>query len=178
METVLIESAPIDLTERVDVARNTDLFKAIFLSSSESESEEENTQEPEDRNITLRNNVLTDQLLPKIKPTKDGILSNVDFTQFKKPETTEIQAQSEAEETVVMESNAKIEDDLTYGPRLPTKVLPSARNESLPVAAECNNVEEWVEKDEFGKQKGSNKHKKKHKKEHKKKHKHRREKKK
>lgn len=173
-EETIESPAPIDITERVDVARNTDLFKAIFLSSS-SESESEVEEETEDRSAALRNNILTDQLIPKITPTKEGILSNVDFSQFKKPEVLNTVEQSREEQR--MEEAVVEMDDSTYGPRVP-KVFPTTSGSAAVSVNSESNIEEWVEKDEAEKRKSNGKHKKKHKKEHKKKHKHKHEKKK
>ncbi|KAB0792629.1 hypothetical protein PPYR_14588 [Photinus pyralis] len=143
---------PIDETERVDVSKNADLFKAVFLSSGESESEgeERDDEKEKERNEQLTASVVSEPLVPKIRPIKEGILSNI---QFKKREPVENKSR-------VPEANPDM-----YGPQLPvTKV--SVQNNIMSVT---HSDDEWVEKDEVGKEK---KHKKKHKKEkHRKKHK-------
>lgn len=176
----------IDLTEKVDVAKNTDLFKAIFLDSSESESEDEKEEhENRTRSETLKATVLNDSLLPKIKTKKDGILSNVDFSQF----STATLPTANAATATANTSNTSLEvpdnagvsldagktngsaDDLSYGPKPPQTLVNTNRiTSSFPVE---ENIDEWIEKDrEEG---SSHKHKKKNKKEkheHKRKHKH------
>lgn len=181
------EATPvIDLTERIDIAKNTDLFKAIFLSSSESEGEEEEKEEVENSNRTelLKNNVLTDNLVPKIKTRKEGILSNLDFSQFtsKPPEVVPESGNSEVVETGnVSKTPVESKDssnDLLYGPKIPQKIINNATNVNNFRVEESLDYE-WVEKDD--EKKSSHKHKKKNKKdkyEHKKKHKHKHEKKK
>lgn len=169
----------IDLTERVDVAKNTDLFKAIFLDSdSESEEEKEEPEEDKNKNETLKNNVLSDSLLPKIKTKKDGILSNLDFSKFapapSESSTNNLEASAS---TTNSEDTPKVDDsmsDLSYGPRVPQMFLNKTPITSFTVEV---SDDEWVEKGskDSKNKKNSHKHKKKHKKEkseHKKKHKH------
>lgn len=179
---------PVDITEKVDVAKNTDLFRAIFLSSSESESEEEELQEKEDQSVVLKANILTDQLVPKIKTKKDGILSNVDFTQFTAKvqqneniavEETELKEDKNKEleaTTTINTSAAAGQSILLYGPKIPEKII-SAK--AVPTLHVEENIGQWVEKN-CNQEVKLHKHKKKKKKEkheHKKKHKHKREKK-
>lgn len=164
----------IDLTERVDVAKNTDLFKAIFL-DSESENEEEEKEEQKDE--TLKTNVLSDALLPKIKAKKDGILSNLDLTQLAPVPVKNISESSSITHVVEdpnKKANESAQDDLSYGPKMPQMFINKTVNTSFIVE---DSDDEWVEKGSGnGKEKkSSHKHKKKHKKdkhEHKKKHKH------
>lgn len=179
---------PPDITERIDVAKNTDLFKAIFLSSDESDNEEEEVEKStEDRDAALRTAVLAEQLLPKIKPTKKGILSGIDLTEVNKQitdtgreENSKTGAVSEgvceASSSEVPGSNEPValknETEVSlYGPKLPDRIPSNFKQE---VVESVEDVGNWIEKDEVGKRK-SNKHKKKHKREkheHKKKHKH------
>lgn len=159
---------PLDITEKVDVAKNTDLFKAIFLSSSESESEEETEKDAEDRSTTLKTNILTDQLIPKIKTNKEGILSNIDFSKLTSPMEEE-RREKQPEPSI---TDKKCDDPSLYGPKLPDKISNAKSARSIQYIEE--NISEWIEKDEIERKK-SNKHKKKHKKEkhrHKSKHKH------
>lgn len=161
--------APLDITEKVDVAKNTDLFKAIFLSSSESESEEEADKSVEDRSIALKTNILTDQLIPKIKTNKEGILSNIDFSQLTSP--MEEEHKEKQPESAI--ADKQCDDPSLYGPKLPDKIN-NTNNKVHSTQHIEENISEWVEKDDTERKK-SNKHKKKHKKEkhrHKSKHKH------
>lgn len=163
----------IDLTDRVDVSKNTDLFKAVFLSSSESESEAEDVDDKEEkeRKEMLTANVVSEPLVPKIKSTREGILSNIDFSKFNSSiKTNEKNDKQNQDQT----DSANIEpvsdsDSNMYGPKLPA----STSNLKPSVIEEVKNNDEWVEKDSSGEK--HKKHKKKHKKEkdkHKKKHKH------
>lgn len=163
-------STVIDLTERVDVARNTDLFKAIFLDSESEGEEEKEKEEIQNKTETLKNTVLNDSLLPKIKAKKDGILANLDFSQLA-PAVSKIPSNSIQSST---SENSEKPDDLSYGPQMPLAIVNKTTNVSFTVEV---SDDEWVEKDsECSKEKKSvHKHKKKHKKdkhEHKKKHKH------
>ncbi|KRT84143.1 hypothetical protein AMK59_1895 [Oryctes borbonicus] len=173
-------TAPLDITEKIDVSKNIDLFKAVFLSSSESESEDEEKKEEEQKNREnlLKENILNDYLIPKIKNNKEGILSHIKFNPLFKNKVSETQDnelkdKEESEEGSI--SNNKVNEEIKvtrdpsiYGPVLPDKI-PSLTTTFIPDAI---SDEEWVEKDEVVKKK-SNKHKKKHKKEkhHKKEHK-------
>ncbi|CAG9828095.1 unnamed protein product [Diabrotica balteata] len=66
-----------DMTEKIGIEDKVDLFKAVFLSSSESEEEEEE-KEDEKKTEAYKETILSD-LVPKIKPLKQGILSNINF---------------------------------------------------------------------------------------------------
>lgn len=147
-----------------DITKNTDLFKAIFLSSSESEAEdedEEKEKEQKRKKDEILSNVLSDQLVPKIKPIKEGILSNIDFKAF--------QSSKASKETVSPETTSQPDPNI-FGPRLPTNKVAA----SIPPTAAGDrkevNDDEWVEKSEKRKEKKhkSHKHKKKHKHKHKK----------
>lgn len=174
LETTTETIKVIDLTEKVDVAKNTDLFKAIFL-DSESESEEEREQqEDQSKNETLKSNVLSDSLLPKIKAKKDGIFSNLDLSQLAPvPNKHDIEVVKPSAATVISE-NSNTLDDLSYGPRAPQMFISKTINTTFTVE---ESDDEWVEKgsENNTKKTNSHKHKKKKKKEkheHKKKHKH------
>lgn len=162
-----LESLPKDITEKVDVAQKLDLFKSVFLSSSESEDEEKTDI---DKIEELKANVLSESLIPKIKPIKEGILSNVNFHTFSNPKKI-IQEQTEREEQTPTTSNSteikKEVDVVSYGPALPNKRsdITSVTKVTFVVS---DSEDEWVEKSEDNKR---TKHKKKHKKEKHKKHK-------
>lgn len=146
-----------------DISKNTDLFKAIFLSSSESEAEDEDKEketEQKQKKDEILSNVLSDQLVPKIKPIKEGILSNIDFKAFQSTKASKEAVSSETPES----------DPNIFGPRLPTNKVTT----SIPPTAAGDRKEvdddEWIEKSEKRKEKKhkSHKHKKKHKHKHKK----------
>lgn len=154
---------PKDITEKVNVEENIDLFKEIFLSSSD-ESEEETESEKqkieiEQRVEEMKTNVMSDELLPKIKPRKEGILSNVNFMKFNQPnQINEIVNEHE------QDNNKSNDDESIYGPKLPQRVaLPINSNKAINVGAN-DNEDDWIEKSEINNKK-KNKHKKKHKKE-------------
>lgn len=172
-------TAVIDLTERVDVAKNTDLFKAIFLDSESESEEEKEDQEEENKNKSeaLKNNVLSDSLLPKIKAKEGGILSNLDFSKLAPASSKTITNHPEPSVSVsTSESIPEINDSAPdlYGPMVPQMFVNKTANISFTVQ---ESDDEWVEKDrqDSKEKKSSHKHKKKNKKnkdEHKTKHKH------
>ncbi|KAF5278842.1 hypothetical protein FQR65_LT03530 [Abscondita terminalis] len=155
----------VDLTERVDVSKNTDLFKAIFLSSDSESEDVVEEEEAAQRQEVLTTTVVSEPLVPKIKPMREGILSNITFSrpvrkeEKKVEEETMRQVEEEKKRQVEEETKRQAEEN-TYGPKLP--VAPVAT--SAIVVSDADNEDEWVEKG--AKQK---KHKKKHKKEKKKK---------
>lgn len=173
-------NGPIDLTERVDVAKNTDLFRAIFLDTSESENEDENeAEEDKAKSETLKNNVLSDNLLPKIKAKQGGVLSNIDFSQLTPAppalQTSNGTSLESSNNSIISVDDSKTNsstDDLSYGPKVPQMLANTNRNSASFRMEESDD--EWVEKGGEEK-KNSNKHKKKKKKDkydHKKTHKH------
>ncbi|KAJ8919813.1 hypothetical protein NQ315_006342 [Exocentrus adspersus] len=158
-----LAALPKDITEKVDVAQNIDLFKAVFLSSSESEDEDDNNKEQTESKIEeLKANVLSDSLIPKIKPIKEGILSNVDFLAFSKPvDSQPVISTSPASNDVEKEAEVG-----SYGPALPSKRTEVTNITKITVVP-SDSGDEWVERSDNPKK---NKHKK-HKKEKHKKHK-------
>lgn len=172
----------LDITDKVDVSKNVDLFKAIFLSSSESENEEEEeeSKKKDEKKEQMKTNVLSD-LIPKIKPIKQGILSGVNFHKFSlnKPTdtvstvTTPSVIENNKTDTnkpadVTNESKKQLED--LYGPKLPTH-LPKTMitNSILPSTTEISD--EWIEKEKINIKKSHKQKKDKKEKKHKKKHK-------
>ncbi|KAF5272733.1 hypothetical protein FQA39_LY07760 [Lamprigera yunnana] len=149
IEASVTEPSQIDHTDRVNVSKNIDLFKAVFLSSdSEDDDEEAMKVEEVQRKELLTATVVSEPLVPKIKSTKEGILSNINFSH------TFSRKVVDKSETPSKEVH---QEDSTYGPRLPSVLV-----STLPViATEVNNDDEWVEKGMEQKQK---KHHKKHKK--------------
>jgi hypothetical protein len=170
-EESIEEAAPKDITEKIDVNKNIDLFKAVFLSSSESEGEEDE-KEKTNKDTEMKSSVLSDNLLPKIKPLKEGILSNMDFSIFEKSNDSnkEINVEdSRPSSTNVIPQRG----ESSYGPSLPEK-LPSKSTDQTVIKYDDNDSDEWVEKPARDK-KNKSSHKKKHKNKkssHKKKHKH------
>ncbi|GJQ70869.1 hypothetical protein Trydic_g788 [Trypoxylus dichotomus] len=143
--------APLDITDKIDVSKNIDLFKAVFLSSSESESEDEEKKEEEekDREDMMKENVLNDYLIPKIKSNKEGILSHIKFNPLFKNKASETQPE-EAKNKVESEKdgidNSKAEEEVEirtdpniYGPALPDKI-PSLATTYVPHTI---SDEEW-----------------------------------
>ncbi|XP_022905392.2 G patch domain-containing protein 1 homolog [Onthophagus taurus] len=164
------EPKQIQETDKIDVAKNIDLFKAVFLSSSESESEDEveqkSQEDNQDSNLieTITKTVLTEDLIIKFKPRKEGILSNINFTPLSKPETSEKEIPEMTTKDTKVNQKEETKDPLLYGPALPVSVEKTC----VYVPPKINSKpaeEQWVEKDLIEK---IQKHKKKHKKEKKK----------
>jgi G patch domain-containing protein 1 len=170
-EESIEEAAPKDITEKIDVNKNIDLFKAVFLSSSESEGEEDE-KEKTNKDTEMKSSVLSDNLLPKIKPLKEGILSNMDFSIFEKSNDSnkEINVEdSRPSSTNVIPQTG----ESSYGPSLPEKLTSKSTDQTV-IKYDDNDSDEWVEKPARDK-KNKSSHKKKHKNKkssHKKKHKH------
>ncbi|ENN79858.1 G patch domain-containing protein 1 [Dendroctonus ponderosae] len=162
---------PKDVTEKIGLETQQDLFKAIFMSSdSESENDDEveksttgsdETQE-NIRKEELKSTVLSDQLIPKIKPLKEGILSGISFHQFVKPEPKQQEIESQSEHT---QSDQPEENNVgSYGPKIPDRLLVPEKTETTVISSDSE--EDWVEKDDShnNKKKKHKKHKSKHKK--------------
>lgn len=154
---------PLDITEKVDVSKNMDLFKAIFLSDDDDDDsntvEEINTiEEPAKADII-------EDLLPRFKPTKEGLLSNINFSHKFTPKQ-----QKTKEPQQIEEETKTIEDDVNiYGPKLPTNKITIAQSQSnLTSKSKSSKNEIWVEKDAVKLQHKDKKHKKDKKKKHKK----------
>jgi len=178
--------APLDITDKIDVEKQQDLFKAVFLSSdSESESEEPKLEaeqsdvsktNDETRKKEMECSVLSDQLIPKIKPMKEGILSGVNFHKFSKPQ---VKVENGIHENDSRENEKTIDVDKPevlpinpdlYGPSIPTK-LPGNDIKVKDIVISSGSDDEWIEIDKSKDKKGHKKSKK-HKKDKKKKHKH------
>lgn len=186
LEQSLKATQVLDATDKVDVSKNVDLFKAIFLSSSsesENEEEEEETRkEDEDRKEQMKSNMLSD-LIPKIKPIKQGILSGVNFHKFSlnkpptdsessnNPQSLAENNKTDQKELVQETDQSKKESEDLYGPKLPAQ-LPKTTitNPIFPTSSQVSD--EWIEKEKLNIIKKSHKQKKdKKQKKHKKKHK-------
>ncbi|XP_017776172.1 PREDICTED: G patch domain-containing protein 1 [Nicrophorus vespilloides] len=176
-----VEIPTIDITEKIDVSKNKDLFKAIFFSDDEDEdtvetkvesesrvSEQEKLPSPpptsDSKMEEMKEAILAkDIFLPKIKPLKQGILSDIPFIKFTKPGTVPTQPEPEVIEEVPQQQP----DDNLYGPKLPEKIVNRVEN-----LMESKSDDVWVERKEEKTKK--EKHKKHKKEKHKKKHKHKR----
>lgn len=146
------------------------MFRAIFLSDSENEEETKSEEiatknEDEVRKEEIKSSVLSDQLIPKIKPLREGgVLSGINFRSMKKREEPKKDEETETDRGKEEEKNN------LYGPKMP-EILMVATPKTNSIIKE-ESEDEWVERndsssDEEGKRR---KEKKKHKKE--KKHKH------
>lgn len=152
---------PLDITEKVDVSKNMDLFKAIFLSD-----DEDDDKELEQENAIIiepsKSTDIIDDLIPRFKPSREGLLSNINFSHKFTPKKKIVEETQDAEEVL----KEKEEDVNIYGPKLPTNTIASNQTQYNITGKE--EKEHWVEKDAV---KERHKEKKKHKKEKKKKHK-------
>lgn len=164
------EIEPKDITDRMDLEKQQDLFKAVFMSSdSESENEDDdNKKSPEvkteeSRKEELKSAVLSDQLIPKIKPMKEGVLSGINFHKFSKPVPKSENKDSSGSE--------KVDDPNCYGPKIPEKIPAQLKLDITCVSSESDD--EWIEKGASdSKKKKKHKKEKKHKKDKHRKHKH------
>lgn len=165
------QNRPKDLTEPIHLEEQQDLFRAIFLSDSENEEETKSEEiatknEDEVRKEEIKSSVLSDQLIPKIKPLREGgVLSGINFRSMKKREEPKKDEETETDRGKEEEKKLNL-----YGPKMP-EILMVATPKTNSIIKE-ESEDEWVEKndsssDEEGKRR---KEKKKHKKE--KKHKH------
>ncbi|KAG5889123.1 hypothetical protein JTB14_034180 [Gonioctena quinquepunctata] len=157
------DSAPADITDKIGIEEKTDLFKAVFLSSSESEDEEEEeaVEEDIDKTEEFKESILNEQLLPKIKPLKEGILSNLSFHPFSKPKLEEKAPEDKTPE--VTSNSSDPVPDTSYGPLLPSeKIVAKSLKDISKVSSDSGD--EWVERDrKKSKHKKKNKKKDKHK---------------
>ncbi|XP_023013048.2 G patch domain-containing protein 1 [Leptinotarsa decemlineata] len=166
-----IDSAPKDITDRIGIAEKTDLFKAVFLSSSESEDEETNNTNEDietDKTEEFKQNVLSEQLLPKIKPLKEGILSKLSFNTFVKPKVEEIISPLvEHSSEGISASSSDSNREPLYGPKLPAERFIINNPKDVRIVS-SDSEDDWVEKKKEDEKKS--KHKKKSKKKEKQRH--------
>lgn len=170
------EARPIDFTEKIGIEDKIDLYKAVFLSSSESEDETEDRHvenNSEDNKIEeFKAVILSESLIPRIKPMKEGILSGINFKDFNesrsKLQIEAIQENTEVESTKINPPR----DPLLYGPHVPVYIGANtvAQNMAHKRVDSSDSEDEWVEKDAMEKKEKS-RHKKKDKKHKHKKHK-------
>lgn len=170
------EETSIDFTQKIGIEGKIDLYKAVFLSSSESEDETEdqnNETEAEQNKIEeFKSAILSEPLLPQIKPIKEGILSGINFRDFnmnRNKVQIEVKPEHKSEETTDLNVP---KNPLLYGPQVP---LPRSENKCISNVKQSfvissDSEDGWVEKDGSDTKKKS-KHKKKDKKQKHKKHK-------
>lgn len=79
-DTAHDEAITKDITDKIDAIKNIDLFKAVFLSSSESEDDDETEKNKLAKNTEMKNIVLEpNTLLSTIKPIKEGNIIKYGF---------------------------------------------------------------------------------------------------
>lgn len=165
---------PKDITEKIGIEEKVDLFKAVFLSSSESEDEDEKDKPEEtDKKIEEYKETILSDLVPKIKPLKEGILSNIKFqSNNQEKDGVQIKIETNQEKQILfipkkerinavnVDTEPKVQ---LYGPQLPTQRVVDKKIDTITV---IDSDDEWVEKDTDDnrkKHKKSKKSKKKHK---------------
>lgn len=162
------EEPSIDLTQKIGIEDKIDLYKAVFLSSSESEDETEdqnNKKDAEQNKIEeFKAAILSEPLLPQIKPIKEGILSGINFRHFNM-NRNKIQIEDNEDKREKSTDVPVPKNPFLYGPQAP---LPRSENQCVPdikqsVVISSDSEEEWIEKDAT-KTKKKSKHKKKDKK--------------
>lgn len=168
------EATSINFTQKIGIEDKIDLYKAVFLSSSESEDEtdQNNENEVEQNKIEeFKATILSEPLLPQIKPIKEGILSGINFRDFNM-NRNKAQIEEKQEDKCDEPTNITIpKNPLLYGPQVP---LPTTENKNFSdmkqsVIISSDSEDEWVEKGSTEMKKKS-KHKKKDKKQKHKKH--------
>lgn len=145
------------------------------MSSSESEDETEDQNTENNKFEEFKATILSEPLIPQIKPIKEGILSGINFKEFNinrnkfrvEDKTEEVEYTEKGHTEVIPPKNP-----LLYGPQIPFPNGNSRSLQNIPqkVVISSDSDDEWVEKDGVEKKKKS-KHKKKDKKHKHKKHK-------
>lgn len=163
---VSLETPSVDLTEKIGIEDKIDLYRAVFLDSSESEDEtgEENVENNSEQSKIeeFKTIVLSEPLIPQIKPIKEGILSGINFKGFNKNRNeSQIKNKDEKFEGNLTEINP-LSNPLLYGPRVPECIGESKNIQNIQqkVFFSSDSEDEWVEKDAVVK-KTKSKHKKK-----------------
>lgn len=174
--TDIEKNLPIDVSEKIGIEDKLDLYKAVFLSSSESEDENEPEKENSDKTSEenkieeFKVSILSEPLIPQIKPIKEGILSGIDFKDFNKNRNN---VQLEINTDDLHNDLGTPKNPLLYGPQIP--IRSSQKDETVcnvnkQIIVSSGSEEEWIEKNSVDKKKKS-KYKKKDKKHKHKKHK-------
>nr|CAI5844900.1 unnamed protein product [Callosobruchus analis] len=136
-----------DITEKINIAEKVDLFKAVFLSSDESEEEIEQKKDEGD----LFKIIVSEPLVPTVKNAKQGILSNLSFSNLPGEYSNIDKAKKEG--IVKNEVNSATSMSL-YGPCLPTEKCEgnigsiSKKNKVHTQKLSSDSSDEWVEKDD------------------------------
>lgn len=152
----------VDFTEKIGIEDKIDLYKAVFLSSSESEDEEDKTAEKTNKANKIeefKSTILLEPLIPQIKPIKEGILSGIDFRDFNKNRQKTLQD----DEVPEIEHSSCQTNPLLYGPQVPVHSNKIENHIPQKIIVSSGSEDEWVEKNAIEKKKKS-KHKKKDKK--------------
>lgn len=130
-----------------------DLFKAIFLSSSEdSDSEDEDTSKDDTASIPGKK---SNTSAPRNLSPPRGIFANLDLDalnarQVERQGETPAALKSDEEKSGCSQKDLKQESDLMYGPRLPSAlpklIAPSSSNTSIPQQQIKQTSAIWVER--------------------------------
>ncbi|KAL1129275.1 hypothetical protein AAG570_013804 [Ranatra chinensis] len=148
-----------------DLTDKKDLFRAIFLSSSSEDEDEEEPMKSVDaipQTPVNVNNVARNTSPPR------GIFANLDLDSLNRPKPAPAPKQPPIEKTMAPE-----DDPMVYGPKLPLSAVATAAILKPPLQSPEENAEgEWIEKSPSHKhkkhwKKEKHKHKKKKKKRHK-----------
>lgn len=178
IENETSDGPPIDFTEKIGIENKVDLYKAVFLSSSESEDETEYNSKSDfeekktedDKLEGFKASLLSEPLIPQIKPIKEGILSGINFKEFNinRNKRTEVKQETEAEQS---NDILPTPNPLLYGPNVPVQNIENKVNQNVThkILISSDSEDDWVEKDAIKKKKS--KHKKRDKKPKHKKHK-------
>ncbi|VEN33912.1 unnamed protein product [Callosobruchus maculatus] len=139
-----------DITEKINIAEKVDLFKAVFLSSDDSEEEIEQEDSSKDKKELFKM-IVSEPLIPIVKNTKQGILSNLSFN---KPPEECSNVERAKEEGLVKNQLNTISSTPLYGPCLPAQKC-TGNKESISKINKANiqkissdSSDEWVEKDD------------------------------
>nr|CAH7749185.1 unnamed protein product [Callosobruchus chinensis] len=139
-----------DITEKINIAGKADLFRAVFLSSDESEEEIEHEEVSAKDGRDLFKTIVLEPLIPIVKNAKQGILSNLSFSNLSGESSTNVE-RAKDEGTVTNEANT-IKLVPLYGPCLPAQKC-RGNVESISKNKEANiqkissdSSDEWVEK--------------------------------
>lgn len=169
-------SESVDVKETIDNFNKIDLYKAIFLSGSESENEDESVpSKVESKEATVD---LTPKNVERNPSPPKGIFANLNFDRMNSWRKTEerlkeceqsknVVDKNAAAKQIAGNSSADVEMTDTYGPKLPEKLLKVAQNPIVVEDDSSSDSSDWVEtgndekRSKHGKSKKSSKKKKK-----------------
>lgn len=137
------------ITLPVDPKEKKDLFKAIFLSSSESEEENEEREKIEE--IKKHTEDVVNKPVEKLNPKPGkGIFADLDWSKINKPKTSE--STSEQENLKSKQTQSQEQSDDTYGPKLPVSSStveklwkPTFRKITQTIKDTSSSDAEWME---------------------------------